>query len=85
MTEQMTVESILKLSATDADIALATLVKNHNIEALQQLAASESKAHAKSAKKALYQLKSKGVLVPETAQVSAPSLAPEALRFFRVS
>jgi hypothetical protein len=81
MTRQMTVESILELSATDAAVALATLVKNHNIEALQQLAASGSKAHAKSAKKALYQLKSKGIAISEPVQEAAPSLAPEATEF----
>jgi len=64
------------LSEPQAAAVMSAWVAAKRIELPEALARSASKVHARLAKKALYQLRSGGVAVPEAAKVEEPIAAP---------
>jgi hypothetical protein len=75
MMSNLSATQIEALPPADAAKAVETAIAGQQLELLTALAASTSKALAKLAKKGLYQLKSKGVAVPETPP-ARPSTPP---------
>ncbi len=81
----MTAAQVEALALDEAQQVLAAWVKARRAELPAALAGSRSRAHARLAKKALYQLKSGGVAVAEPAKrepaaaAPAPSAPPEEL------
>jgi len=69
----MTAAQVEALSPEQAEAALAAWVKAKRLELPEALAASRSRAHAKLAKKALYQLKSLGLEVKAAPTPAAPA------------
>jgi hypothetical protein len=69
MNTSQSVEDILRLDEKAFVLALRPLIESKNAQALQKLSECESKMHSKLAKKALYQLKSSGVDLPQAAPV----------------
>jgi hypothetical protein len=74
---QLSPSDVEKLPEGQALEVLASHVKAKKKELVEALVGSKSKALARAAKKALYQLKSSGVEIQAPAPIAAPSRAPE--------
>lgn len=74
----LTPSQLEKLPLPEAEAALAALVQARRVETLAALVGSSAKPLAKAAKKALYQLRSQGVVVPEAAKPQVTEATPAA-------